>query len=451
MTSSPIEPWPDDPLPEIATRVAHRPVVVLDDDPTGTQTVRDATVLTAWDAHAIAGHLDESLLFLSTNSRALDETAAVELCASAASSAREAGAIAGRPLTIVSRSDSTLRGHFPAETLAIGETDSRVLLAPYFGEGGRLTRDDVHVLVRGDERINVADTEFALDATFGYRARDLRAWVAERYAASGRPAPPMTSLPLGLIRRYGPGAVADALLDLAPGGVAVVNAELERDIEVVALGALKAEEAGLPLVARTAASYVRARAGRAPSPLLAPGELGTSGPGLVVVGSHSELTTRQLDALRESPAGTRLTGVDLTVEPLVAGGAAADAAIADAARRLELAIAAGHIGLLSTERTRREIGLEGSRAVAAALVSVIGRIETRPGWVISKGGITGFEVASRGLRMREARIAGQLLPGVSVWIGGVDSRWPKLQLVVFPGNVGDDGALRRAAELMSGA
>ncbi|MFN2418534.1 MAG: four-carbon acid sugar kinase family protein [Candidatus Limnocylindria bacterium] len=450
----PPPPWPSDLLPELARLAAARPAVILDDDPTGTQTLRDVPVLSAWDVDAIAGHLDGRVLFLSTNSRSLDEAAASAITGTAATDAMEASRRTGRAISIVSRSDSTLRGHFPAETMAvaaaIGRPDARVLLAPFFGEGGRLTVDDVHLLERDGHRQPVSDTEFARDAVFGYRSSNLHDWVAERYAASGRAAPPVIGLSLEQIRSVGPQAVERALRSLPAGGVAIANAEVDRDIEVTALGALRAEIAGLPLVARTAASYVRARAGRAPAPSLRADELGAGGVGLGVVGSHVETTTRQLDHLLAASDPSRLVPHELPLDPILAGGPASDRAIREAAEVVEGALATGRTGLISTERARREVGLDGGRRISNALVAVVEAVRTRPGWVIGKGGITSSDLASRALGMREARVAGQLLPGVPVWIGSEGSRWPGMPLVVFPGNVGDADALTRTVALLAG-
>jgi uncharacterized protein YgbK (DUF1537 family) len=449
--AAPPPPWPGDPLPELAGRGAARPLVVLDDDPTGTQTLRDVNVLTAWDAAAIASNLDEPVLFLSTNSRALAEVDAVRVTADATRVARRAAELAGRPVSIVSRGDSTLRGHVPAEPIAvaeaIGRPDARFLLAPYFGDGGRLTVDDVHVLQRDGHRVPVGETEFARDRVFGYRSSNLAEWVTERWTAVGRPAPPTASLSLALVREGGPEALADALRGLADGTVAIANAEVDRDIEVVALGALLAEESGVALVARTAASYVRARAGRPPAPPLARDELETEGPGIVVVGSHVELTSRQLKRLLEADD---LVSVELRVGPLLDGGRAATAAMDDAARAIDGGLAAGRTCVAWTERTRHDVGIDGGAAIASGLVGVLERVERRPGWVIGKGGITSHELASRALRMREARVVGQLLPGVPVWVGGAGARWPGVPLVVFPGNVGDEDALRRSVEILEG-
>jgi uncharacterized protein YgbK (DUF1537 family) len=440
-------------LPELARHAAKRPAVVLDDDPTGTQTLRDVFVLTSWTADAIARHLDDPVLFLSTNSRSLDGDAAAAITRDAVAAARDAAESVGRPISIVSRSDSTLRGHFPREVDAIGEAmgvqGARILLAPYFGDGGRVTIGDVHYLVRDGRRVPVGDSEFARDATFGYRSSNLRDWVAERYLAAGRATPSLASLPLDLVRGGGADAVAEVLLALPKGGVAIANAEVESDIETVALGALLAEERGLPLVARTAASYVRARAGRAPAPLLTAAELTTDGPGLIVVGSHVETTTRQLDQLRSGAAAERLVVHELRIAPLLAGGEEARRAIAEAAAALDAALANGLHGLVATDRTWRDVGLDGGRSISAALTEVVRRVDRRPGWVIAKGGITSSDVASGGLQMREARVAGQILPGVPVWIGSAGSRWPGMPLVIFPGNVGGPDALDAAVRLLS--
>ncbi len=51
--------------------------VVLDDDPTGTQSATGVRVLLRWDADRLAAALDEvDAVYLQTNSRAVDEPAA---------------------------------------------------------------------------------------------------------------------------------------------------------------------------------------------------------------------------------------------------------------------------------------------------------------------------------------------------------------------------------------
>ena len=433
-------------LDELAVLAARRPAVVLDDDPTGTQTLRDVPVLTAWTADSIARHLGEPVVFLSTNSRSLEEAAAVELTRDCVSAALEAARRRGVAISLLSRSDSTLRGHFPAETLAMAEAagmpDARVLLAPFFGEGGRPTIGDVHYLERDGRRTPVGETEFARDRAFGYRSSNLREWVAEKYAGAGLPPPPLASLSLELLRER-PQAVSSFLRGLPPGAVVIANAENDADIEAVALGALLAEEDGLPLVARVAASYVRARAGRPAARLLEAAELGVNGPGVVVVGSHVETTTRQLERLRER-LGHVLAIQELTVADLLTGAGSAATRAADAA------LAQGRTPVIFTERRRTDLDLAGGRALSRALAEIIASIERRPAWVLAKGGITSSDVALHGLGMREARVAGQLLPGVPVWIGLDEAHWPGLPLIVFPGNVGHPDSLADAVGLLAG-
>ncbi|MDP8905237.1 MAG: hypothetical protein M3N29_07970 [Chloroflexota bacterium] len=431
-------------LAELARHASARPAVILDDDPTGTQTLRDVPVLTAWTADAIARHLDEPVVFLSTNSRSLDEQAAVALVTDAVEAALAAARARDRPISLVSRSDSTLRGHFPAETAAIaraaGAPDARVLLAPFFAEGGRVTVGDVHYLEGDAQRVPVAETEFARDPVFGYRASALRDWVAEKHAAVGLPVPPLASLGLQLIRQGGPQAVAEELRALSPRAVAIVNSEKNEDIEIVALGALLAEQAGLPLVARVAASYVRARAGRRPAPLLPAAALPGNPAGLIVVGSHVETTTRQLEQLVEQRR-ERVMVRELAVDALIGQD---EAEIAGATAAVEEALRQGGTALVASERTPRDVGLSGARAISIALAEIVSRVRLRPAWVLAKGGITSSDVARHGLRMTEARVAGQLLPGVPVWIAQAGGRWPGLPLVVFPGNVGAPTALADA-------
>ncbi len=445
----PPRPWPDDVLPDLARRAAIRPVVILDDVPTGTQTLRDVSVLTAWDADAIARHLRDPAVFLSTNSRSLDEAGAVAITHDAAVTALGAARISGRPISVVSRSDSTLRGHFPAETSAVADAmealDARILLAPFFGEGGRVTTGGVHYLLEGARLRPVGETEFARDANFGYRSSNLAEWVAEKHASAGKPTPVTSNLGLALIREGGPEGVAAALRALPAHAVAIADAEVERDIEVVALGALMAEDDGLPLVARTAASYVRARAGREPAPVLTAEELATDGPGLIVVGSHVATTTRQLEDLVAAMDAEHLVVQELPLGPILAGD---EDAVPAAIEILEAALRGGRSAMVLTDRTRRDVGLKGGRPISSALVAIVQGIETRPAWVIAKGGITSSDVASRGLGMREARVAGQILPGVPVWIGAESSRWPGMPLVVFPGNVGGASSLTDAVKLL---
>ena len=91
----------------------------------------------------------------------------------------------GRPVNpvMVSRSDSTLRGHYPVETDVIAEQlgpfDAHFLV-PAFFEGERITRDSVHYLMVNGAPVPVHETEFARDSVFGYSHSYLPDYVEEK-------------------------------------------------------------------------------------------------------------------------------------------------------------------------------------------------------------------------------------------------------------------------------
>jgi uncharacterized protein YgbK (DUF1537 family) len=94
-------------------------------------------------------------------------------------------------------------------------------------------------------------------------------------------------------------------------------------------------------------------------------------------------------------------------------------------------------------------GLEVGSAVSAALVDVMRRVDRglKLGFVVAKGGITSSDVVTKGLGVRRAEVAGQMLQGiVSAWILPEDSDYPGLPYVVFPGNVGDEDALAKVIQ-----
>ena len=423
-----------------------RKVVALDDDPTGVQTVHGVAVLAGWDAETLAAELGNlpPLFFILTNSRALPETRAAALNREIGRNLRDAGRETGVPFVIASRSDSTLRGHFPAETDALAEVlggVDGVLICPAFFEGGRVTAGDVHLVRDGDRFVPAAETEFARDATFGYSARTLPGWVEEksRRRITTRD---VASLTLDEIRGGGPERVAERLRQARHGRPIVVNALDYPDLWTVVLGLLRVEEEGRRFVYRTGASFVRARAGIDARPLLTRDELlGPNAPrparGLVVVGSHVGRTTEQLQLLLRAPT---TTGVEVAVTELLRGVDDRDREIERVRRQADDACATGQTPVVYTSRqVERPEGMEElvvARTVSDALVAIVRGIEARPDFVVGKGGITSSDVGTLGLGAARATVLGQVRPGVPVWRLGPESRFPAMPYVVFPGNVG---------------
>lgn len=443
--------WPSDLLPEIQAHVRRdaRKVVVLDDDPTGTQTVHGVPVLTEWDVDALAAELSDPLpvVYILTNSRSLPLLQAQALNAEIGRRLVEADRRFSRGFVVISRSDSTLRGHFPGEVEALaeslGESIDAWLLIPFFQEGGRYTINDVHYVADGEWLVPAGDTEFARDPAFGYRASNLRQWIEEK--TGGRtPAHTVASITIDDLRRGGPSRVAERLSSLTGGMFCVVNAASRRDLDVLVLAVLQAEADGRRFMYRTAASFVPARSGLAPRGLLAPSELRLeqSGGGLIVVGSHVPRTTRQLDALFTLPGC-------LHVE--VSAGALLDDQvrqnqIASAVSQSDQALRARRDVVISTSRalaTGRNAAdsLTISRRVSEGMAAIVRGLAIRPRYIIAKGGITSSDLATKALHVRRAVVLGQILPGVPVWRLGAEARHPELAYIVFPGNVGTDRSL----------
>jgi uncharacterized protein YgbK (DUF1537 family) len=452
--------FPDERLQQqvrAAVAGSRRKVVALDDDPTGVQTVFDTPVLAQWDVGDLETELraQQPLFYVLTNSRSLPQDEAVALNEEIVRNLKAASASTGALISVASRSDSTLRGHFPAETDAIarvlGGVDG-VLICPAFFEGGRLTIDDVHYVRDGERLIPAAETEFARDAVFGYRQSNLRAWIEEK--TGGRIlAADVASLSIEEIRTGGPETVLERLRGVKNGQPVIVNAASYQDLYVVALAVIRAETSGQSFVYRTAASFVRARAGLPERPLLTRSDLlgGNAPPylpGLVVVGSHVRRSSEQLAQLLEAP---NTVGIEVRAPEVLKIDAARARIIREATETADQALAAGLTPVLFTSRQVVE-GPAGSdplaisRAVSGALVEIVAGLQRRPGFIIGKGGITSSHIGTRALQARRAMVLGQIVPGVPVWRLGSEARFPGLPYVVFPGNVGQPDTL---AELVT--
>ncbi len=432
-----------------------RSIVIFDDDPTGTQTVYDLPVLTDWSADGLLRELRAGTpaFYVLTNSRSLPGPEARALTLDAALRLKLAALAAGRKISVISRSDSTLRGHFPAETDALGEAlgpHDGVLIAPFFLEGGRFTIDDVHYVAEGDALIPAAETPFARDAAFGYRQSNLREWVQEKTGGRIR-ADDVASIGLTDIRIGGSSRVAEKLCTLSGGRVCVINAASLSDMAIVTDAIAQAEARGTRLLCRSAASLVQTRLGLATRPLLDARALALKreSAGLIVVGSYVPKTTAQLNAL----LATGIAAVEIDVARLL-DDAQHSVEVARARHAVEAHLRAGTDVVVYTSRelvsgvdARDSLAIGGK--VSSGLVALLGDLRVRPRYVIAKGGITASDLATKALEMRRAWVLGQLLPGVPVWRGEKESRHPGMPYVVFPGNVGGDSALADAVNVLA--
>ena len=424
-----------------------RKTVVLDDDPTGTQTVHDVAVLTTWGVQELSDEFrrDASLFFILTNSRSLPSAEAETLAQQIGVNLRTAAERAGVEVDVISRGDSTLRGHYPGEvdalTAALGWSEPVHVLCPFFAEGGRVTIDDVHYIVDGDRKTPVGETEFARDAQFGFRSSHLFDWIVEK--SDGRiHRSRIRSVGSDDLREQPVGVIAERLAATPPGGVVVVNAAVEDDVRRFVAAVRSVKESDRRFIFRTAAGFVRAWADLPTRPPLDAEAFvdPAVAAGLIIVGSHVPRTTVQLGRLVDRGD---VESVELSIESLVAGGSEVAIAVAD---RVSDHLTAGRHVVLSTPRrfhanSADPSGLRTGRLVSRSLVDIVRRIETPLRFLVAKGGITSSDIATEALDVRRATVIGQALPGVPVWRLGEESRRTGTAYVVFPGNVGDDDAL----------
>ena len=438
--------------------MAETKIVVLDDDPTGSQTVHSCLLLTRWDVATLReALLDEApLFFVLTNTRGMSAAHASALTREACQNLKQALrdlAEDGRVIEpiLVSRSDSTLRGHYPVETDIIAEElgpfDAHFLI-PAFIEGGRITRDGVHYLLVDGEPVPVNETEFARDSVFGYRSAFLPDYVEEKTHGRIR-ADQVERFNLEDIRA----GSLPRLLSLGGNVACSVDAESRADLVAFAADLKAAAQQGKRFLCRSAAGIVSALADLPPQPVAAEAMrryVRNGRPGAVLVGSHVSKTTRQLQQLLAEPDVAPVE-VDVTRLP-----DAARSLLGQVLERIEAAHARRLSPVIFTSRTELTFQDEQTRlafgeVVSTFLMDVVHHLPSDIGFLISKGGITSNDVLSHGLSLRTARVLGQILPGCSVVrCPGEHPQFPDLPVVIFPGNVGDDQALAEAFRRLAG-
>lgn len=410
-----------------------RRVVILDDDPTGTQTVSGVEVILHPNREAYRAFFRSGsrAVFVLTNTRAMPETEARALVRQLRREVIDEAVAAGAEAAFVLRGDSTLRGHIFAEIDELADEDGSVsLFVPAFPEGGRKTVGGVHYLRQGDTDVPVCRTEFAADPVFGYRSERLDEWARE--VPHSRQA---ILVPLAEVRENGAPAIAAALIGAPAGTVVIPDAETREDLQTIAAGLLAAEEGGRSIVVRSASTFAAIRAGLAGGAVT---PRGASSRLLVVCGSHTAASTEQLRMLS-----------DLTEPPIIVPVAGVlgthqekEVIVQDLIRRVRERLAVGGLAILATERILdpRHGDLRTGARVMSVLTDIVSEVMGDLDGVVSKGGITSAQIATAGLGAKSAFVRGQLAPGVSLWELAVTGG-KKLQYAVIPGNVGGSGTI----------
>lgn len=440
-------------------------IIVLDDDPTGVQTVHDVSVYTDWSKeYILRGFAEENKLFyILTNSRGMTATETEKVHRQIASWICEAARETGRGYIIISRSDSTLRGHYPLETQVIrdtlasyGKRTDGEIICPFFAEGGRYTINSVHYVRQGDELIPAAETEFAKDKTFGYSHSYLPEYIEEKTGGACR-AQDVIRITMDMLRSGNIGMITEKLMAAHDFARICADAVSYEDVKILSSAVYAALAAGKSFLFRSAAGLVKALGNISDRPLLRASDMLTPGSGrggLVVVGSHTAKTTKQLENLLKLD-GT--VPISFDSDKVLLGDAAFNEEIDRCAALETEVIKNGGTAVCFTKRTllslpddTKETALMRSVKISDGVQRLVGQIQARPAFVIAKGGITSSDIGTKALRVKRADVMGQILPGIPVWRLGPESMFEGMPYVIFPGNTGDEYALYEAVKILTG-
>lgn len=442
----------------------NKKIVVLDDDPTGVQTVHNISVYTDWSLASIEQGFQEenSMFFILTNSRGFTTAETTKAHQEIAKNLIEVASKHDSDFIIISRGDSTLRGHYPLETEVLKETiearsdirfDGEVIL-PFFKEGGRLTIDNIHYVKADEYLVPAGETEFAKDRTFGYTHSHLGKWAQEKsngeYLAKD-----MTYISLESLRSLDIDTIEQQLLKVENFNKVIVNAVDYSDVQIFTIALIRAMNKGKNFMFRSAAALTKVLGGISDRSLLTREEIrndDSSNGGLVIIGSHVKKTTEQLEELKKSDAVEFIEfNVHLVLDP--------DKFEEELQRVIDTTnqlITAGKNVAVYTRRQRLDLGedkkeeeLKLSVKISDAVTSIVKNLKVRPSYIIAKGGITSSDIGTNGLSVKRATVAGQIRPGIPVWTTGSESKFPGISYVIFPGNVGTRTDLREVVDMLS--
>jgi uncharacterized protein YgbK (DUF1537 family) len=182
-------------------------------------------------------------------------------------------------------------------------------------------------------------------------------------------------------------------------------------------------------------------------------EKGNNNGGIVLIGSYVNKTTQQFEALRWCKVPLEFIEFN---QHMVLKEKGLQEEVARVIEMAEKYIKIGKNVVVYTRRERFDLDTDDkdkqlmiSVQISDAVTSVIGKLSIRPNFIIAKGGITSSDVGTKALKVKKARVMGQIKPGIPVWMTGEESKFPKMPYVIFPGNVGEVETLKEIVDLLS--
>ncbi len=425
--------------------------IIIDDDPTGNQTVYDIPLLTTWDLNVFVTEFINKIpvFFVLTNSRSLSAEKTSQIYKEIADNIKKASELTKREFTIISRSDSTLRGHFPIEPATLRQqiygNEAITIFIPVMFEGGRVTVKDIHYVLDKETLTPVNETPFAQDHSFSYSNADLKKYIEEKTKGCIE-ASCVYSFSIAAIRNQSAEELSEQIVSLLPNTYCIFNSLCYSDLDKVTNALLLAEQSGKKILYRTSSSFVPSYIGLHPKHLLQSIDLikkAKNHGGLTIVGSYVKKSSNQLK--KALSLFNNQTTIILDVEKVIKENS--NKYLREIIKKIDHNTASGKDTLVYTSRkviTGKDahVTIDIASRVSMALVNLVKGICVRPKYFIAKGGITSHDLAVKGLNMLRSKVIGQILPGVPVWEMSEQTKFYKLPYIVFPGNVGDNNALK---------
>lgn len=409
-------------------------MVVLDDDPTGIQTVHGCLLITRWDEESVRlGFEDaEPFFYILTNTRAMTRDEAEQVTREAMEMVVKVNQDYGYRLIIVSRSDSCLRGHFPLETDVMRQclvehgysVYEKTPFCPAFIEAGRVTIDGIHYMRDGKQLIPVSQTEFARDNVFAYHTSILTEYIKEK-GANPDDYEIVDAESYDELYRFANHLTSD-IIPQTSSIVIRSSSSLPKAISGISDQPLLDRSIFSPPTSARPSGRFAPSGQRALSPL---------NPGCFIVGSHVKKTTQQLERLLQAE-GT--CAIEVDVQRILDDSTLLMSETLDTIRQV---VEMGLTPVIYT--SRQEIRLEDAnqrqhlgQQVSDFLVDIVYRLPFTPSYLVGKGGITSHDILTKGLGIRSARVLGQVIPSVPCVMA------PHFPYIIFPGNVGNEDSLR---------
>tara|TARA_B100000212_G_scaffold112173_1_gene83550 strand:+ start:119 stop:1474 length:1356 start_codon:yes stop_codon:yes gene_type:complete len=444
-------------------------IIIIDDDPTGSQTVHNCNLILKWDYQTLLKGLKGSsnLLFILANTRSLSEKDVKirlkEICSSLIAIMNNS-LFAEEQFIIISRGDSTLRGHNFLEPFMINEflgPFDATFYIPAFLEGNRTTLNGNHFV----DNIPIHKTIFAEDNIFGFNTSNVKELIYEQSKRQLN----INHIENIFIKDFDELEVNQSnkfykyIEKLTNNKKVILDitdySQLDKFSQIIKSLAKKKK-----FLFRSAASFISSLSNNKYnqkdhsyfSQLRRKNDNDQIMKGLIVIGSHVELTTLQLNKILEI---SLCKPIEINVMKLYKYFKLEDnfnqinslKKLILNSIKINLSQDAIPVVFTSREIVTPEDNndlIQFQHFLSAFIAEIVSDMKNEIGYLISKGGLTTNTIISEGLKADSVYLEGQILPGISLVTFNLLKQKGKLPIVTFPGNIGNIMSLVKTLEIL---